>query len=637
MSQERQRNVSEEQSRKVAEAARETTWQQPSFMREMFLGNFRLDLIHPYPELELDRPEFVRFYAEFEEFLRDEVDPVAIDESGDYPESVLEGLRRLGAFGLKIPKEYGGKGFNQVEYAQAMELVGSYDGNLTALLSAHQSIGVPQPIKLFGTAEQRQEYLPRCAKGEISAFALTEEDVGSDPARLSTTAELEGDFYILNGRKLWCTNGTIAKLLVVMAMHPDTQKISAFIVEMDWDGVQVERRCHFMGLTALANGIITFDNVKVPRQNLIGEEGRGLKIALTTLNDGRLSIPNSSVGVAKRCLKIVRKWAAERVQWGVPIGQHEAIASKIAWIAETTFAMESIVKLTSHMATRADRDLRLESAACKEWNTDRGWKILDETLQIKGGRGYEKESSLAARGEEPDGIERMMRDFRINRIFEGSSEIMHLIMAREAVDKHLQVAGTMIDPEAGFGAKLAALPKIVAFYAVWYPTRWLGWGRWPRYSTFGPLARHLRFVERRCRKLARESFHGMMVYRAKLEKKQMFLFRLVDIVNELFAISASVSRAHAVSPRGGEEAEKAVALADGFCRGAARHVDEIFRSLWRNDDPRNYAVAMDVLQGEHLWMEDLLAGLDAQPNAEAEAAAGDTAAASSVQEAGAAI
>ncbi len=637
MSQERQRNVSEEQSRKVAEAARETTWQQPSFMREMFLGNFRLDLIHPYPELELDRPEFVSFYAEFEEFLRDEVDPVAIDESGDYPESVLEGLRRLGAFGLKIPKEYGGKGFNQVEYAQAMELVGSYDGNLTALLSAHQSIGVPQPIKLFGTAEQRQEYLPRCAKGEISAFALTEEDVGSDPARLSTTAELEGDFYILNGRKLWCTNGTIAKLLVVMAMHPDTQKISAFIVEMDWDGVQVERRCHFMGLTALANGIITFDNVKVPRQNLIGEEGRGLKIALTTLNDGRLSIPNSSVGVAKRCLKIVRKWAAERVQWGVPIGQHEAIASKIAWIAETTFAMESIVKLTSHMATRADRDLRLESAACKEWNTDRGWKILDETLQIKGGRGYEKESSLAARGEEPDGIERMMRDFRINRIFEGSSEIMHLIMAREAVDKHLQVAGTMIDPEAGFGAKLAALPKIVAFYAVWYPTRWLGWGRWPRYSTFGPLARHLRFVERRCRKLARESFHGMMVYRAKLEKKQMFLFRLVDIVNELFAISASVSRAHAISQRGGEEAERAVALADGFCRGAARHVDEIFRSLWRNDDPRNYAVAMDVLQGEHLWMEDLLAGLDAQPNAEAEAAAGDRAAASSVQEAGAAI
>jgi hypothetical protein len=368
-----------------------------------------------------------------------------------------------------------------------------------------------------------------------------------------------------------------------------------------------------MGLSALANGVITFENVKVPRQNLIGKEGRGLKIALTTLNDGRLSIPNGAVGTAKRCLKVVRQWASERVQWGRPIGEHEAIAQKIAAMAETTFAMESIVKLASHMATRADRDLRLEAAACKEWNTDRGWHIIDETLQIRGGRGYEKDSSLAARGDNPTGVERMMRDFRINRIFEGSSEIMHLIMARESVDKHLTVAGTMIDENAGLSAKLAAFPGIALFYAGWYPMKWLGWGRWPRYSEFGVLARHLRFVERRSRKLARECFHGMIVYRAELERKQAFLFRLVDVVNELFAMSASVTRAHGLAKKDAKAGASAVELADGFCRLSSRKIDGIFRALWHNDDSHAYSTALRVLKGEHRWMEDLLERIDETP------------------------
>ncbi len=611
MSEEKTRNVSEAQAREVAEASRETEWQQPSFMAEMFLGNFRFDLIDPYPRLELERPEFKEFYGALEMFLRDSVDPAGIDERQDYPPEVVQGLRDLGAFGLKIPTEYGGKGFDQVEYAQIMELMGSYDGNLMALLSAHQSIGVPQPLKLFGTKEQCQEYLPRLAGGEISAFALTEPDVGSDPARLSTTVELEGDFYVLNGKKLWCTNGTMAKLLVVMAMHSRLRGISAFVVETDSPGVEIERRCHFMGLRALANGVINFNNVKIPRRNLIGKEGRGLKIALTTLNDGRLSIPNGAVGVAKRCLKIAREWSSQRVQWGVPIGKHDAIAQKIGAMAETTFAMESIVKLASHMATRGDRDLRLEAAACKEWNSERGWDIIDETLQIRGGRGYETDSSLQARGDKPTGVERMMRDFRINRIFEGSSEIMHLLMAREAVDKHLRVAGTLIDPKTGLGGKLAALPKIALFYAWWYPTRWLGWGRWPRFAGYGRLAKHLRFVERRCRKLARASFHGMVVFGPRLEKRQGFLFRLVDIVNELFAMSASVSRAHAMASSGSDEGRRAIELADGFCRGASRRVDEIFRSLWRNEDARRYGLAMDVLKGDHRWMESLFDRIDA--------------------------
>jgi len=615
MAQDVKNDASERESRQVAEASRQAEWEKPSFMRELFLGTLRVDLIHPFPLPGADRAEFRAFFDQFTAFLRDEVDPVAIDATGEYPPHVLDGLRRLGAFGMKIPTAYGGLGFTNTEYNKVMTVLGSFDGNLAALLSAHQSIGVPQPLKLFGTEAQKKKYLPRCAAGEISAFALTENDVGSDPARLATTAEKtpEGDAYILNGSKLWCTNGTLAKLLVVMAVDPKTRKISAFVVEMAWPGVVVEHRCHFMGLRALANAVISFKDVRVPAENLIGAEGRGLKIALTTLNDGRLSIPNSSVGHAKECLSIVRRWAAARVQWGRPIGKHEAVAHMIADMAARTFAMESVANLATQMSDRGGYDIRLEAAAAKEWNTFRAWEMIDDTMQIRGGRGYETEASLAARGEEPIGVERMMRDYRINKIFEGSTEIMHLFMAREMVDKHLAVAGALIDPDKGFGAKLGALPGMAAFYAWWYPTRWLGWSLWPRFSAFGPLAGDLRFVDRAARRLARQSFHGMLVYQAKLQNKQAFLFRLVDIANELFAMAASIARARAFADASRPEAREATDLTRQFCRSARRRIRALFRDLWSNDDDLRYRAAQDVLAGRHAWLE---AGILSAPTRE---------------------
>lgn len=591
-------------SREVAEAAREKEWKQPSFIRELFLGNFRVDLLHPFPTRK-ERPEFTEFKERLTRFLAEKVDPDQIDRDGEYPAEVIDGLKRLGCFGMKIPEAYGGMGLNQVEYSHIMELLGTYDGNLSALLSAHQSIGVPQPLKVFGTEEQKREFLPRCAAGAISAFALTEPSVGSDPAQLETTAELTdaGDEYIVNGEKLWCTNGTLAELLVVMAKHPGTKKISAFVVEANSPGVVVEHRCHFMGLRALANGVITFKDVRVPKANLIGKEGQGLKIALVTLNTGRLSLPAGAAGSAKRCLEICREWAAEREQWGVAIGKHEAIAHKLADMAATTFGMDALSLLASEMADRGNYDIRLEAAAAKEWNTVEGWKLVDDTMQIRGGRGYETESSLRNRGDKPTAVERMMRDFRINTIFEGSSEIMHLFMAREAVDKHLQVAGDLVDPRKGMGAKLAALPKIGMFYAWWYPTRFLGWGHWPRYSEFGKLATHLRFVERNARKLARQSFHGMVVHGPKLERRQGFLFRLVDVVNELFVISASCSRAATMKAEGHPEAARAEQLADLLCRRSRRRVKASFKALWNNDDVVKYDVSKSVLKGDQSWLE----------------------------------
>jgi hypothetical protein len=600
--------VSEQEARRVAEEAREQEWK-ASFVKELFEGRLRLDLIHPYPEPDPEDLARARpFMERLERFLVEKVDGDRIDREGKIPQELIDELREMGAFGIKISREYGGLGLSQLSYTRAIAMVTSVDGSLTALLSASQSIGVPVPLKLFGTEAQKRKYLPRIAKGAISAFALTESHVGSDPAGLSTTATLspDGSHYLLNGEKLWCTNGTVAEVMVVMA-RTGPRSISAFIVEADWPGVEVVQRLDFMGLNAIENGLLRFTNVRVPTENLLWGEGKGLKLALITLNTGRLTIPAGCAAGAKRAVEIARRWAAERVQWGAPVGRHDAIAQKLARMASETFAMESVAELSSLLADRPGADIRLEAAMAKLWNTEVGWRIVDDLMQIKGGRGYETADSLRARGERPDPVERMMRDWRINLIFEGSSEIMRLFIAREAVDTHLKVAGDLINPKAAPGARARALAKSAAFYGLWYPRLWLGWGRWPRYGEFGELARHLRFVNRASRRLGRSLFHAMIRFGPRLEKRQAVLFRLVDIGAELFAISAACVQAQA-RLRKNPANRGPVEMADLFSRQAARRVQVLFRQVFRNDDDTGYRLARDVLDGKHAWLEEGIAG-----------------------------
>ncbi|WP_214413002.1 acyl-CoA dehydrogenase family protein [Sphaerisporangium fuscum] len=590
-----------DKAREVAEQAREQEWARPSFGRQLFLGDFRLDLVHPAPRLtKQDTDKGEAFLSALRGFLADKVDPALIEHNALIPDEVIKGLRALGAFGMTIDEEYGGLGLSHLYYTRALSLVTSYSPALSALLSAHQSIGVPQPLRLFGTPEQKRKFLPRCAAGEISAFLLTEPDVGSDPARLSTVAVRDGDHYVIDGVKLWTTNGVVADLLVVMARTGS--KISAFVVEADSPGITVEHRNGFMGLRGIENGVTRFSQVRVPAENLVGREGQGLKIALTTLNTGRLSLPATCTGVAKWATKIAREWGSERVQWGRPIGEHEAVARKISFIACTAYALEAVVDLVSRLADDETNDIRIEAALAKLYGSEMAWRVVDELVQMRGGRGYETAESLRARGERGVPAEQMLRDMRINRIFEGSTEIMHLLIAREAVDAHLSVAGGLIDPKADLRAKGKAAAKAGGFYARWLPTLVAGAGQLPTsYGGFGPLAQHLRYVERTARKLARSTFYGMSRWQGRLEHRQGFLSRIVDIGAELLAITATCVRAQEEIA---EHGPAPVEIADTFCRQARLRADALFHRLWENSDSEDVRLARRVLGGKYLFLED---------------------------------
>jgi hypothetical protein len=297
------------------------------------------------------------------------------------------------------------------------------------------------------------------------------------------------------------------------------------------------------------------------------------------------------------------------VQWGQPIGKHDAIAQKIGRMASEIFAMEAVADLASLMADRGKTDIRLEAAMAKMWNTEIGWRIVDDALQIKGGRGYETADSLRSRGERPDPVERMMRDFRINLIFEGSSEIMRLFIAREAVDTHLKIAGDLIDPKTTAGQKLSALTRSALFYATWYPGLWFGLRGRLGYGEFGPLATHVRFVDRASRRLARTLFHCMVRFGPRLEKRQAVLGRLVEIGAELLAITAACSRAQAMVTKDPSN-RGPVDLADLFGRQARRRVEERFAAVFDNDDVAAYAVAQQVLRNEHTWLEQGMVRLE---------------------------
>ncbi len=603
-------NSGQREALEVAEAAREKEWAQKSFAGQLFMGRLDVSLLFPFPQQsQEDKKIGDEYVAKLSRYLKENLDPEEVDRTRTIPEKVIKDFFEMGVFAMKISKEYGGLGFSQVNYNRVMQMVASHCSSTTVLISAHQSIGVPQPLKMFGTEEQKKKILPRFRKDSISAFALTEPTVGSDPAQMMTEAlpTPDGKFYILNGLKQWCTNGPIADILVVMAKTPpkiirgkERKQITAFIVEKNTPGIEMLHRCEFMGLGAIQNGILKFTDVKVPAENILLGEGKGLKLALATLNTGRLTLPAACAGMAKQCLSIARRFGKSRVQWGAPVGLHEAGREKISFIAATTLAMEAVTWISSHFADKHNVDIRLEAAMAKLFCSEAAWKIVDMTMQLLGGRGYEKASSLKMRGEVPYPVERMMRDARINTIIEGTSEIMKLFLAREAMDSHLKLAGPLLNKNTSLGNKIKTLFSMLKFYSTWYPAQWLSFFDSSSFSEMGVLKNPLNYVKKTSHRLARTLFHCMVKYQDRLEKKQIVLGNLMCIGTELFAMAATVSYAKSLQEQDANDSP--IQLAAIFCSQSKLRIKSHFRDLSKQDNAGN-KLAEDVLNGKFKWLE----------------------------------
>lgn len=607
-------NKAKQAAMDLAEDSRQADWHHPSFVGELFKGSFRWDLIHPYPlQDDADKQIGDAVLRNLKECLKTHVDPVAVDRDQHLPQSAIDALAAGGYFGMKIPKKYGGLGLSVTNYARAMELVGSWCGTTAVWLSAHQSIGVPQPLKMFGTDAQKEKYLPLLAKGAISAFALTEPNVGSDPAKMSTfaTPSKDGKVYSISGEKLYITNGPAADYLVVMAVTPpvivhgrEKKQITAFIVDTKTPGFEVLHECQFLGIRGIRNGWLKFTDVKVPKENIIGGLGQGLRIALATLNTGRLTIPAISAGAGKVCMHYCEDWVNERVQWGNPIGKHQAVSVKLARMAADTFAMDAVSFLTTALADKDQTDIRIEAAISKYFASEVACATADEALQIRGGRGFETETSLKNRGDTPFPIERMLRDLRINRIIEGTSEIMHLFIAREAMDVHVKTLFSLMSPKFSIGQKVGIAIKAGLFYLTWYPRLWL-----PRllgYKTQKLNIRnryHLSYIGKTARKLARHLFHTMIRFGPKLEKEQVILSHYVDIGTRLFAMAASLSKADALLATH-PDPKSVQQVVDLFCQQSRTDIDNHFRAISSSSMTLSTKVRKAFMNGRLRWMVD---------------------------------
>lgn len=583
-----------------------------SFAGNLFMGIFDADQVLPFPNQDPEDEKFgLEYTAKVSKFLKENLDADEVDETREIPQGVIDGLKDLNVFAMKVPKEFGGMGLSQMNYAKVMTAISSHCGSTAVLVSAHQSIGVPQPLKLYGTPEQKAKYMPWFKEGKISAFALTEPGVGSDPAKMETFAKLsdDGKTYTINGTKLWCTNGLIADVMVVMTQTApvikngrEIQQISAFLVEKGTPGMEYVHRCDFMGLRAIQNGVIEFKDVVVPAENLLWGEGKGLKLALATLNMGRLTIPAACTGMGKQCLQIARRWGNDRVQWGASIGKHQEGSDKIARIASNTFAMEAVTTLSCNWANNPDKEIRIEAAMAKMFCSEVAWDVVDTTLQLRGGRGFEKASSLKGRGEEPYPVERMMRDCRINRIIEGTTDIMRLFLAREALNPHLKMASDLLKAHSPIGAKIKSGAQLAKFYSRWYPAQWIHSGLWENHSDKGPLGKHYHYIDQTSHKLARTILHCLGLYQDKLEDEQIILGDLMEIGSNLFAMAATC--AYADKLIGEKENMTPKYLADVFCIHTEKKISQLFDRIDDYPSRKQGKLADSILEGDLKWLEE---------------------------------
>src|SRR6058998_2255141 len=398
------------------------------FAKGLFQGYFVSDWVMPYPRIPAtQQAELDRTLIELRQFLDEHLDPAEIDRQADIPRDVIDGLGRVGVLGATAPLEYGGRGFTQMVNCKLLEEIGHRCASTSVFVNAHHSIGI-RALLLFGTHEQKQRWLPKLVTGEqLGAFALTEKEAGSDAANVQMTAtpSADGLHFILNGEKRYITNAAIAQVLTVMARTPLPGKegktsITAFLVTPDMPGFEIlDARMPKMGIRGTATGRFAMRDVKVPKENILGPPGKGLKVALTVLDVGRTRFGACCTAAARTCLRLAVEHARTRRQFGRTLGEFELVKKKIARMAAGAYAMEAMTTVTASLIDRGLEDYMLETAMLKVFTTEALWMLVSEAFQVHGGAAYFTDKPL----------ERMLRDARINQIGEGANEVLTSFIA----------------------------------------------------------------------------------------------------------------------------------------------------------------------------------------------------------------
>ncbi|WP_394843058.1 acyl-CoA dehydrogenase family protein [Pendulispora brunnea] len=554
-----------------------------SFMKSLFHGVIADNLIVPYPEpLPAETNNLHIMLDSVRKYFAQNVDAQKIDREALVPDDVLQGIKDLGLFGLLVPNDYGGIGLSATAYARVMQEVSGLEGSLAVTLGAHQSIGM-KGILLFGSEELKKKYLPKLATGEcVAAFALTEPSAGSDAAAIQTRAELsdDGRYFTLNGSKIWISNGGFADLFTVFARtspaeHGAKPRITAFVVERGM-GVRTGPNEHKLGIRGSSTTEVYFEDVKVPIENVLGEVGRGFKVAMEVLNNGRLGVASGSIGLAKRLIKLSVERARERKAFGRPIGEFGLIKDKIAQMMAGTFALESMTYLTTGLIDSNVADYSVESAICKVYGSETLWKIVNESLQIAAGVGYMQEYSY----------ERHLRDARINLIFEGTNEILRCFIALSGMQgpgrQLVEVARAMREPIKGFG--------LLSDFAIRKARTALGRERFTRAHPV--LNREAVVFEEYTVELAKNVDKALRKFGKDIAEMQYTQKRVADMAIDLFAIASVLSRTtRALEQRGEEGARREIDLTTVFVSAAEKRLADNVAAFEKNDDELRKAIA----------------------------------------------
>jgi alkylation response protein AidB-like acyl-CoA dehydrogenase len=593
-----------------------------SFMAGLYEGRPDFDLLLPPEEPAEERAAGEAYCKTIQSFLSAHVDPDEIERTAKIPDSVLQGLFKLGAFGMKIPKEYGGLGFSYKNYGRVLTLMASWSNILALTVAVPQSIGIAIPILLFGNEQQKKTFLPRVAQEDISAFALTEPVTGSDAANILTEAVLDstGQTFVVNGEKLWCTNGTIARYVTLIARVPARQLQqngkrvwlpvpegtgvedrvhTAFILDMTSPGVQIRQRCQFEGCRGIENAHMTFHDVRIPADNLIGEIGKGLNYALTILNVGRaISIPALCLGMAKQAWKPTLDRANERYTFQKPLAERQTQQMRIGRMATTLFAMEALAQLVWHLADQKRYDIRIEAAIAKMFCSEETIRFLKDAQIIFGGMGYETAESKGIRGEPAFGIEQLVRDAEMARIGEGATDILKPYVAREGLNSHLERARNLFDERTTGTHRLREFWSLLKFYVPWYGKQWR---RMPLSSR--PELQHskvrpkLIFIEQTSRRLARAIFYAMLCHRQALRDDQGRQNRIEAVGEDLFTIAATALYAENQERTAGRT--ELWDLAEELFRNARQRIAENIRGLIHNRDSLVTVIGKNAFSGKY--------------------------------------